>query len=177
MNEQKLQSLVEQGMSIRKLALHFECAPATIRYWLKKYNLKTKNLSFKDGYSNSDPSTINDTEKYCPACSSWKPHGDFYLRKTRDNQLSGWCKVCSNESARLRQRETKRKAIAYKGGCCEKCGYNRCSAALEFHHTDPALKDPSWDTMKTRTFEAIREEIDKCILLCSNCHREEHHLR
>ena len=175
MEYQKLFALVEKGLSIREMASRFECSPANVRYWLRKHDLKTKNLSFKDGYSNQKTPTVNDTEKYCPACDSWKPHNEFYRRRNRKNQLSGWCKLCNHQSAIERQRETKRRAVDYKGGKCEKCGYDKCIAALDFHHLDPNEKDPSWASMKTRSFESIQEEIDKCILLCSNCHREEHY--
>jgi hypothetical protein len=175
MKKESLQTLVEEGMSTRELALHFQCSPTTVRYWLKKHSLKTKNLSFKDGYSTSDVPTMNDTEKYCPACDSWKPHNHFYRRKNRGNQLSGWCKACSYQSAHIRQKETKEKAVEYKGGKCSKCGYNKCIAALEFHHLDPSEKDPKWSNMKTRSFDKIKPELDKCVLLCANCHREEHY--
>ncbi len=58
---------------------------------------------------------------------------------------------------------------------CTKCGYDKCFAALEFHHIDPKEKKAKvsdfWQ--KCITKERI-EEIDKTITLCSNCHREFH---
>lgn len=71
-----------------------------------------------------------------------------------------------------RQR-TKLKAIAHKGGSCQKCGYCKSVAALHFHHTDPNQKDFNIGG-NTRSWDRIRTEIDKCILLCANCHTEEH---
>lgn len=58
---------------------------------------------------------------------------------------------------------------------CSKCGYNRCFAALDLHHLDPALKEFNFKTklMLKPTEERVKE-LDKCILLCSNCHRELH---
>jgi endogenous inhibitor of DNA gyrase (YacG/DUF329 family) len=65
------------------------------------------------------------------------------------------------------------KAVKYKGGKCIKCGYNSCIAALEFHHTDPSSKEFSISSQPhTRSWEKLKTEIDKCELLCSNCHRE-----
>lgn len=64
--------------------------------------------------------------------------------------------------------------IQYKGGKCQNCGYDRCYAALEFHHRDPKQKDLDWRRLRRRRFEVIRAELDKCDLLCANCHREEH---
>jgi predicted HNH restriction endonuclease len=54
-----------------------------------------------------------------------------------------------------------------------RCGYNKCQAALDFHHLIPEHKDVNIAHSK-RTFDKLRPELDKCILLCSNCHRELH---
>lgn len=71
------------------------------------------------------------------------------------------------------RKEHKIKAINYLGGKCKKCGYNRCPIALEFHHLDPSQKIFSISQIPhTRSWARIQEEIDKCELLCSNCHRE-----
>lgn len=68
----------------------------------------------------------------------------------------------------------KLKAVEYKGGKCIKCGYSKCVAALEFHHRDPKEKEVQWNQLRKRSWDTIVEELDKCDLLCSNCHREEH---
>ena len=66
-------------------------------------------------------------------------------------------------------------AVDYKGGKCQICGYSRCLEALEFHHLDDTGKDFGISDMGyTRSWKRIKEEIDKCLLLCSNCHREVH---
>lgn len=66
-------------------------------------------------------------------------------------------------------------AIAHKGGACTICGYKRCSQALEFHHLDPSKKDFSVSVDgSTRSWERIKKEIEKCVLICANCHREVH---
>ena len=68
-----------------------------------------------------------------------------------------------------------------RGGCCENCGYDKNLAALEFHHKDPNEKENQMDIRKlaNSSMEWIQQEFEKCILLCANCHREEHspHLR
>jgi len=68
----------------------------------------------------------------------------------------------------------KQKAVAYKGGKCEKCGYNKCIAAMDFHHINPDDKMYDVKDIMARKWETIKSEIEKCMLLCSNCHREEH---
>ncbi len=66
-------------------------------------------------------------------------------------------------------------AREYKGGKCVLCGYNRCSGALEFHHRNPKKKDFSLSVRGlTRSWEKIKDEINKCVLICANCHREVH---
>lgn len=64
-------------------------------------------------------------------------------------------------------------AVAYKGGKCEICGYNRCVAALDFHHVDPEKKDFNISKVtRSRLTQEVKNELDKCVLLCSRCHRE-----
>ena len=66
-------------------------------------------------------------------------------------------------------------AITYKGGKCQSCGYNKCLEALEFHHIDPKQKDFSISQYgHSRSWERVRKELDKCVILCANCHREIH---
>lgn len=67
----------------------------------------------------------------------------------------------------------KEQLIEYKGNKCQICGYNKCTNALEFHHLDPTQKDFGISG-GTKSFEKLRPEVDKCILVCSNCHREIH---
>jgi hypothetical protein len=63
--------------------------------------------------------------------------------------------------------------VAEAGGACALCGYSRCLAALEFHHRDPAAKRFSVAGRGvTRGMADARQEAQKCVLLCSNCHAE-----
>ncbi len=74
-----------------------------------------------------------------------------------------------------RRNKLKDMAIEYKGGKCSLCGYKRYNGALEFHHIGSSGKDfgVSKDGL-TRSWERVKKEIDKCILVCANCHRELH---
>lgn len=66
-------------------------------------------------------------------------------------------------------------AREYAGGKCILCGYKKCSRALSFHHRDPKKKDFGLaDGGITRSWEKTRKGIDKCVLLCANCHMEVH---
>lgn len=79
------------------------------------------------------------------------------------------------QNVQKRRQKIKDMAIEYKGGECLICGYNRCLSALEFHHTDPRQKDfgISKDGY-TMAWEKVKSELDKCICVCANCHREIH---
>lgn len=91
-------------------------------------------------------------------------------------QSGNWrCPKCNVERVTKRRQELKKKAINYKGGKCEICSYSKSIRALEFHHIDPSQKDFGVAAKGyTRSWEKVKEELDKCILLCSNCHSETH---
>ncbi len=89
------------------------------------------------------------------------------------------CKKCEYLYSRRYLENLKVRAIKYGGGECQKCGYDKCWRALHFHHVDPKLKEfnifecrPGYK--KVRNWELLKKEINKCILLCSNCHTEIH---
>ena len=78
-------------------------------------------------------------------------------------------------AVRKRRKKIRQLAVEYKGGRCEKCGYSRCIDALEFHHRNSSAKDFGVsDKGYTRSWARVKEELDKCILVCANCHREIH---
>jgi len=79
------------------------------------------------------------------------------------------------KAVRKRRKKVRQMAINYKGGRCKLCGYDNCHEALEFHHLEKSGKDFGIsDRGYTRSWKKIKEELDKCILLCANCHREVH---
>ena len=74
-----------------------------------------------------------------------------------------------------RRRKIRLMAVEYKGSKCSICSYDRCLDALEFHHKNPAQKDFSISEKGyTRSWESVKKELDKCVMLCANCHRETH---
>ena len=72
------------------------------------------------------------------------------------------------------RQEIKIKSVEYKGGKCQICGYDRCLRSLDFHHINPSEKEFSISSMSRRSIVKIKNELDKCILVCSNCHGEIH---
>jgi len=90
----------------------------------------------------------------------------------RARYCSNSCKVMTNiDRMRVRRRE---QAIAMLGGRCSRCGYDRCSAALSFHHMDNKSFALSGKDLVRRAWSQVEAELQKCILLCANCHMEEH---
>lgn len=79
-------------------------------------------------------------------------------------------------STLIRRLELKLRCVQYLGGECEACGYDRCREALEFHHRNPRGKDFSISSVALRMgWDRVVSELDKCILVCANCHREIHY--
>ena len=74
-----------------------------------------------------------------------------------------------------RRKKIRQMAVEYKGGKCERCGYDRYIEALEFHHVNSSKKDFNVSQRGyTRSWKRVVEELEKCIMLCANCHRELH---
>ena len=94
--------------------------------------------------------------------------------KKTESKWQSKCRKCFNLYCSKRWKKRKLEAIEYKGGQCEICGYNKCANALEFHHLDPNTKDAEWTKIRLWSWGKIKKELDKCMCLCSNCHREIH---
>lgn len=174
MDYQELKDYLDQGLSVRQIAEKSKKSFTSIRYWIKKYGLSPNFHNFKDGYCYETTQKIIGDTRYCPMCKAYKAFDEFYTR--RKNNCSGWCRACVSKQTIERGRKLKADCVAYKGGKCQKCGYNKCQAALDFHHRNPNEKDFSiCKKYGCRRFnERIKKELDKCDLLCANCHREEH---
>ena len=83
------------------------------------------------------------------------------------------CKKCSSEAVSTKRRKNKLMLVEYKGGKCERCGYDKCVDALEFHHLDPTEKEITISG-NIKSLKKLKKEVDKCMLVCSNCHKEIH---
>ena len=71
-----------------------------------------------------------------------------------------------------RWRDRKDNAIKYLGGKCHNCGFTGNRACFDFHHVDG--KDHQWTKLRLKSWDKVITELDRCILLCANCHRLEH---
>ena len=148
-----LKKHIKKGLSTRQIGKSLNKSQSSIKHWLNKYNLKTIQ-SFEKPY-------------LCKDCGENNPKNFYGRRKNR-------CNKCHNKSQASIGKSKRLKAIKLLGGSCRVCGYNKCSSALEFHHIDPTIKDVHYSSMRSWSFSRIKKELDNCLLLCSNCHREEH---
>jgi len=131
--------------------------------------------------------------KKCPKCQIEKKLDQF---NKNGNKLASWCKECVKLNCKLdyenhkeirkekfikqNRKKTEFLASLKKDKFCEKCGYNKCYVALDYHHIDPSKKkfkiSESNRTIGVESLKILYEEIEKCLILCANCHREFHFL-
>ena len=110
------------------------------------------------------------SEKIIKVCNKHGIHEHF-----KDSSGRFRCMKCRVEAVQRRRDKIKIMAVEYKGGKCCICGYNKYVGALEFHHLNPNEKDFGIGAKGyTRSYQRIKEELDKCICVCSNCHKEIH---
>lgn len=127
--------------------------------------------------------SFNAGEKRCPKCQQTKPLVDFHIRsgELRSGKPSGYCRDCYNGQVLTRIRSLKEALCRYKGGKCVGCGYDRYFGSMDFHHLDPAHKDFTISDYRKASVsddgvlpKDLRDELDKCVLVCACCHREIH---
>lgn len=93
----------------------------------------------------------------------------------KENRKKLFCSIkCKNKYGVDKKRlDNKFKSVSYKGGRCEICGFKGLPACFDFHHINPNEKEFSISSQPhTRSWERTKKELDKCQLLCANCHRQ-----
>ena len=176
----KILKLVKEGLTYKEIQKELGCSMSTISYHCKNNNIMSKNkinrlddetiLEIKKLYKELRSSLkvskiLNISKlsvlKYCDEI--------FYREKVTDDEK----KIRLSKNVIDWRRRKKIELVEYKGGECEKCGYKKSINALEFHHIDPKQKDFSISG-KSWSLERLKKEVDKCIIVCANCHREIH---
>lgn len=95
----------------------------------------------------------------------------YHLYDKNQNRLGS---ANYHKIAELRKRKTKELKL-FLGGKCQLCHYDKCLEALDFHHIDPSTKVENLSNLtKSMGMDALKQEASKCLLICSNCHREFH---
>lgn len=159
----QLKILLEDKKSVSHISKVMNISETTIRKKIKDNNLEIykKPITCKKVVERHFYSELS----HCP-----EHNIEFKIGKTGKK----YCKDCNNNAVTKVRMNRKIECVLYKGGKCERCGYNKCLSALEFHHIDPNEKDFSISTSDRTSFDFLKPELDKCMLLCSNCHREIH---
>lgn len=117
--------------------------------------------------------------KICTKCGKELPIEEFNWKNKAQGIRRSECKYCHSNYMKNRYRQKKNEIQDLKKGIkCIKCGYNKCGASLEFHHINPEEKDEKVARMLTNNYnlDIVKKEIEKCVVLCANCHHEFHFL-
>lgn len=169
----KIESLYSEGNSLNLISKDLNISKATVSYYINKAGLSrysmpviiTETLLNKMQEDYDSGLTLTEiSKKYKIALGRLQE-----IKRHLPKNLSGY------EILKSRRCRIKEELIKHKGGKCEVCGYNKCLSALEFHHLNPKEKDFSIaQTTTYKNMDLLKSEIDKCILVCANCHREIH---
>ncbi len=162
-SRERLETLIGVGMTQLAIAETFGVGVSTVRYWLRKYELKTAH---GEQYGLSRDAKLPRITRRC------RRHGmtTFVISGAAGRYR---CQRCRSEAVTERRRKVKRILVAEAGGCCRICGYSRWPSALQFHHVDASEKSFNLSLQgESRSLAAAREEARKCVLLCANCHAE-----
>jgi len=161
MDKEILRNYLTQGLSRKQMAETENTTVIKIDYWLDKYELVKKKIF----------------GGICAVCG----------KQLEGNQTKFCSLKCKNKAGNLlhqvyerqHERGLKRKLdlICLRGSKCEKCGYSKNLAALQFHHINPEEKESQMDMRKLSNskWEWCLAELEKCLVLCGNCHAETHH--
>lgn len=175
MEKHKLEGLISENKTTRDIASETGLSQTSIKYWLKKFGLKTNFLPSNKGGRNAEnrKKIVEFGCAYkCKQCG--ETDEKKFMKMGFGRKSFTICKKCHNENNKDRLKKRKERFVANMGGQCVRCFYKKCINALEFHHIDPSKKDPKFECWKSFSDERVTKELEKCILVCSNCHREIH---
>lgn len=163
--KEELEALVDARASVAQIAETLGRSKGTVRHWLSRYELRTAG---KRGAREAEDAGLSRAILLCP-CHGTSEH-------VREPRGYFRCCRCRQEAVVRRRRKVKEILVREAGGLCTLCGYDRCLAALQFHHLDPAIKQFGVAQKgAARSIARVRAEVRKCVLLCSNCHAEVEH--
>lgn len=164
----QLQELLNSNLSKVSIARELGCTPKTLNKALKDMGI---NYNFYIAVSGN-----NGKSKICKVCKKTKPLSEYYISGS-GRQLNT-CKPCVRAEEKLKYNSKIKSFNDYKSSIgCQKCRDTR-HYVLDFHHKDPNEKEFTLANKARASFfnEEVQNEIKKCVLLCSNCHREFHYL-
>jgi hypothetical protein len=176
-SKEELENFFSKGLTISQISKQTGHPYMTIQWWVKKWKLQSPKFGyiFKEGKM----------YKKCSSCDTLKEvnNENFPMKKRNgvvrkrggfDRYTMSACRECLRKRTFDRHVTFKLNCVNYRGGKCEKCGYNKCISALDFHHKNPEEKDYDISSFRHKHWSLVKPELDKCDLLCRNCHAELH---
>src|SRR3984957_6048689 len=160
MERDKLSSCIELGYTLKQIAKQLNTSQTNVRYWLKKFDLKLKR-----GAKGKKPKDFQFPRK----CKC----GETDINKFYGNKTTV-CAKCHSQASHSKGKENRLYIIEKLGGSCINCGFNKWKSSLDVHHLDPSKKDVAFSTIRYWTRDRIDGELQKCVLLCRNCHAAHH---
>jgi len=138
-----------------------------------------------EGYRQENKEKIKERDRkyYLKNKEKWKEYNQKNKQRI-DKRREKWRKSKNGQESDRRtmikrykeMADLKTKLVNYKGGKCQKCGYNKYMGALDFHHSKGKKEfEISGSNLTQRSMVELKKEVDKCILVCANCHREIHY--
>lgn len=177
--KEKVINLREKGWTYKRISEELGISKATVSYHLKNTNLGgtlvkkikiTPELidELNEFYSKHTLKECSEKFKISRSTVVKYVKNKFTERSQEEKNKDNYKRLKS-----FRQR-MKDRLVDYKGGKCQLCGYNKCNTALEFHHLNPHEKDFGISKYTNLKWDSVVSEVDKCVMVCANCHREIH---
>jgi DNA-binding CsgD family transcriptional regulator len=177
--KEKIINLRKEGKSFNQIKKELNCSKGYIsdvckNHGISDIGLKNRQLSLIE---------IEELKKYYETHTKEETAIKFNVSTTTVNKYKVNKRKILNDSEKREnnyknvksfRKRIKEKAVEYKGGSCIICSYNKCIKALDFHHLDQSEKEFRISQNCNKAWDKVKIKLDKCILVCSNCHREIH---
>lgn len=184
--KEKIISLRKEGKTYNDICKILKCAKSTVSFHCKKENLSPKKIEIikindeisLDANNFYKENTLKNTISYIN--NKYGKISEKTIRtnlepKNKTKKSSEQKKIDARLSVKKFRKKIRLKVVDYLGGKCSICGYNKCIDALHAHHMDMDKKKFGISARGyTNSWDKIKDEVDKCILLCANCHAEVH---
>jgi len=162
-SRERLEHLIGGGGTHRSIAGDLGVSVATVRHWLKRYDMETQATEARKRAAAARARGDRTITRVCQL------HGTTHFILHTDGTYR--CGRCRRAAVMRRRRVVREMIVKEAGGRCLLCGYDEYVGALQFHHLDPAQKKFGLSGRGlTRSLERLRAEAQKCVLLCANCH-------
>lgn len=169
--KEKIINLYKSGKSLTYICKLLNVSKATVSYQINKAGISRYKVPVE-----ITEKILEEMQSRYDKCKDLKiVSKEFGISINRLKYLKRRPTQTAYKILRNRRYRIKQELVEYKGGKCQICGYNKCLSALDFHHLDPSTKDFTISSnMKYFNIENLKIELDKCILVCANYHREIH---